>query len=67
MGPCRKGGRSLNECVVDGLNLLRVRQYKDAASQERKKPKEEVWGFRESLEGLEPHVVKWKKELALGM
>lgn len=67
MGPCRKGGRSLNECVADGLNLLRAVQYKDAPSQERRKLKEEVWGFRESLEGLEPHVVKCKKEVALGM
>ena len=67
MGPCRKGGRSSNECVVDGLNFLRAMQYKDAPNQERRKLKEEAWGFRESLKGLEPHVVKWKKKLALGM
>ena len=30
MGPCRKGGRRSNECVVDGLNFLRAMQYKDA-------------------------------------
>ena len=57
----------MNECVVDGLNFLRAMQYKDAPNQERRKLKEEAWGFRESLKGLEPHVVKWKKELALGM
>lgn len=67
LGPCRKGGRSSNECVVDGPNFLRAVRYKDAPNQERRKLKEEAWGFRESLKGLEPHIVKWKKELALGM
>ena len=56
----------MRERVMKGLNFLCEVHCMDVQSQERREQEEGARGLRTGLEGLESHLEKPKKELAMG-